>query len=197
MLDQAEQPGVDKPTSRKTSSTPLGQGLLLALSELDRHLATAEVTAKQLFGSGDAFRGLHISAAEVARLLARAPGQSLFYTQPRAPGTNVEPSEPLAILRDRFRLSAFDPDVLVLALAPELDLRSQRIYAFLQDDVTRRRPSVDLALNLLCETASDRLERRRHFMETSPLRANEVVHLISEPEQPHTPLLARALVVDE
>jgi hypothetical protein len=46
-------------------------------------------------------------------------------------------------------LSAFDVDLILLALAPKLDLRYERLYAYLQDDVTRTWPSVDLALNLL------------------------------------------------
>jgi len=34
------------------------------------------------------------------------------------------------------------------------DLRDERLYAYLQDDVTRRRPSVDLVLRLLEASAS-------------------------------------------
>ena len=41
-------------------------------------------------------------------------------------------------------------DVLLICLASELDLRYERLYAYLQDDVTRKQPSVDLVLNLLC-----------------------------------------------
>ena len=54
----------------------------------------------------------------------------------------------LAWLAGAYGLSYFDLDVVLLALAPEVDLRYERVYAFLQDDVSRRRPTVDLALNL-------------------------------------------------
>ena len=51
-----------------------------------------------------------------------------------------------------FQLTPSDCDVLLICLAPELDLRYERLYAYLQDDVTQRRPTVDLATepSLLC-----------------------------------------------
>ena len=49
-----------------------------------------------------------------------------------------------------FGLSTLDIDILLICLAPELDNRYERLYAYLQDDVTRKRPSVDLVFNLLC-----------------------------------------------
>ena len=52
------------------------------------------------------------------------------------------------IAGDHFGLDACDLDVILIALTRELDLRYKRLYAYLHDDVTRRRPSVDLALTL-------------------------------------------------
>jgi hypothetical protein len=49
----------------------------------------------------------------------------------------------LAALAEMYDLSGFDLDVMIIALAPELDLRYERVYAYLQDDVTRRHPSMD------------------------------------------------------
>ncbi|ABG51415.1 AAA ATPase [Trichodesmium erythraeum IMS101] len=36
---------------------------------------------------------------------------------------------------------------MLIALAPEIDLRYDRLYAYLQDDFTSKGSSVDLALN--------------------------------------------------
>ncbi len=47
-----------------------------------------------------------------------------------------------------FGLSAIDIDILLVALAPDLDPRFERLYAYLQDDVSRRRASTGLALEL-------------------------------------------------
>ena len=43
-------------------------------------------------------------------------------------------------LKQTFRLTPFEVDVIRLTLAPELDLRYERIYGYLQDDVTRQHP---------------------------------------------------------
>ena len=41
----------------------------------------------------------------------------------------------------------------MLAVAPEVDLKYERVYAYLQDDVNRRRPSVALALTCSAPTS--------------------------------------------
>ena len=60
----------------------------------------------------------------------------------------VREGSPLSWLAQTFDLSSFDLDVILITLAPELDRRYERLYAYLQDNVSFRRPSVDLALNL-------------------------------------------------
>src|SRR5205085_748451 len=49
-------------------------------------------------------------------------------------------------LRALFGLSDFERDVVLIALAAEIDLKYERLFAYLQDDVTKKRPTVDLAL---------------------------------------------------
>ena len=45
-------------------------------------------------------------------------------------------------------LTTVDVELLVIALLPDLDVRFERLYGYLNDDVTRRRASVGLALQL-------------------------------------------------
>jgi SpoVK/Ycf46/Vps4 family AAA+-type ATPase len=52
-------------------------------------------------------------------------------------------------LRDRFQLEELEQRVLILALAPELEARFTRIYAYLNDHAGRGRLTRDLALRLL------------------------------------------------
>lgn len=59
-----------------------------------------------------------------------------------------------------MKVATIDLDILAIALAPELDRRYERLYAYLQDDVRAKLPTVDLALNLLCATAADNLQQR-------------------------------------
>src|SRR5688500_1463722 len=123
--------------------------LLPALRRLDALLARATGLAAEVYGpaaAADPYRGLVIAPDEVERLLRRPPGEPLLF----ADDAEIESGhgERLAWLRDVFGLSGFDLDVLILAIAPEIDLRYERLYAYLQDDATRKRPTVDLALNL-------------------------------------------------
>jgi ATPase family associated with various cellular activities (AAA) len=184
-------------------------GVLAALRRLDRLI---QRTLRRLEGAArpdpatDPFRGLHIGPEEIVDLLGSTPGAL------RLAGVDVdradvhdEDTEPesgtlssrLAWLGSAFVLSPFDIDVLLVALAPELDLRYERLYAYLHDDVTRKRPTVDLALNLLCRTPAEKIARRAHFARPAPLIEHALVHLIPDPVQAEPSLLAHYLRLDE
>ncbi len=45
----------------------------------------------------------------------------------------------LPFLAERFGLSGAEVDLMLIALAPELEPRYETLYAYLQDDVTRKR----------------------------------------------------------
>jgi SpoVK/Ycf46/Vps4 family AAA+-type ATPase len=175
--------------------------LLPALQRLDQRLGQAVEGAAELFGptaAHDLYRGLYVHRHEAEQLLKRAAGASHF---PLA-GTESLPEAATAgsrleWLQQAFALSAFDMDVLLIALAPELDRRYERIYAYLQDHVSRRRPSVDLALHLLCTNAGERLARRLHLDVGAPLISNYLIHLLPEAGQDQPSLLAHTLKVDE
>jgi ATPase family associated with various cellular activities (AAA) len=103
---------------------------------------------------------------------------------------------PLVELRSRFGLDAFEADVLLVALAPEVDLRYEALYAYAQNDVTLRRPSVDLTLRLLCSGFEDRLDRRRALVYGAPLRRHGLVEVV-EPDGRDSPFPARVLKLDD
>ena len=101
--------------------------------------------------AADPFRGLYISREDAARLLDAWPGYTASSARPsladdltttgdlteagrgEVGAHDVGPE--LAWLADAYGLSDFDLDVVLLAFAPEVDLRYERVYAFLQDDV--------------------------------------------------------------
>ncbi len=103
---------------------------------------------------------------------------------------------PLERIQAMFGLSPADLDALLIALAPETDLRYERLYAYLQDDVTRKRPSVSLVLNLLQETHEARLGGRARFAPGAPLLRHNLVVLLDDPAIPQPPLLSRYVKVD-
>jgi hypothetical protein len=172
------------------------EGVLPALARLDRRLQRALTCAAAVHGTTpDPYRGLYLAGADVERLLARAPGVPVLYTGDDD-GVADEEASRFAILAREFALDAFDLDLVLLALAPEIDLRYERIYAYLQDDVTRRRPTLDLALDLLCATAEEKVARRDRCADGAPLIRHRLLHLVPDPHHVQPPRLAHYLALD-
>ena len=102
----------------------------------------------------------------------------------------------LAELVAQFQLTPFDRNVVLLCLAPEVEPRYERMFAYLQDDVTRRRPGVNLVLDLICPTLDDKLAARARFEAGAPLLQHGIVELFEEPTQPQPTQLGRYLRLD-
>ncbi|NES22145.1 MAG: ATP-binding protein [Symploca sp. SIO3E6] len=170
--------------------------LLLALQRLDKLLEQAVIKAQTVYGSeaaNDPYRGLRIAHDEVQQILERQPGRPLFAVSTESAQPN---NKSLNWLQQTFGLSEFDLEIILITLAPEIDLGYERLYAYLQDDVTRRRPSMDLALNLLCPSAEAKLLQRSHFAPDAPLIKYDLLHLIPDPHQGSPPLLSHYLKLD-
>jgi hypothetical protein len=109
----------------------------------------------------DRFRGLYVSDAQVDHLLGGGHGPLLGPDAGAATAAILAALEREAdaaeaagdVLRLRrlartFELEPLDVDLLLVALAPDLDPRFERLFGYLHDDVSRRRASVGLALEL-------------------------------------------------
>jgi hypothetical protein len=103
----------------------------------------------------DEFRGLYISDAQVDRLVAEMqPGPEGEETIARLTREAEDlrarcgDDTPLGRLARAFGLTPFERDVLLLALAPEIDIKYETLYAYLNNDVARKHPTADLALRL-------------------------------------------------
>ncbi len=158
----------------------------------------------------DDFRGLYIADGHVDALLgnpetngdADSAIRALDALVERARAridARVEQSDdlPLARLQRAFRLTPVERDVVLVALAPEVDLRWETLYAYVQNDVTKRRPSVDLALKLCCTGPEARVAGRGVFAASAPLARDRLVRLVVDPHDPDPPLPARAVRLDE
>jgi Winged helix domain, variant/ATPase family associated with various cellular activities (AAA) len=119
----------------------------------------------------DGFRGLYISADQAERMLAggRAPAPpdaeaAALLARVEADADAAEQRGAglrLRRLSASFGLDQLDVELLLVALAPDLDPRFERLYGYLHDDVSRRRPSIGLALELCGVPAVVALARRR------------------------------------
>lgn len=178
--------------------------LLPVLHWLDQLLQQAVIAAQALYDStavANGYQGLYISPEEIDRVFGREAGTpTLPFEQAELRNvfaSLVNASPRLTWLAKTFDLSDFDLALMVIALAPEIDLRYERLYGYLQDDVTRKRASIDLALNLLCPSGELKLHRRAHFAAHAPLIRDHLLHLIADPHQPQPPELAYSLKLDE
>jgi SpoVK/Ycf46/Vps4 family AAA+-type ATPase len=168
------------------------------LRRLDGLLLGAVEEARVAFGpeaASDPYRGLHVRVDDAQRLLTREPGAPFLW--PGSDTTDADPGPTWRSFAEHFELTPFDLDVVLIALAPEVDPRYDRLYAFLQDDITRRRPTVDLALGLLCATPEARLEQRTRFSPQAPLARYGILDLFADPNHVEPSLLIHYLKLDE
>jgi ATPase family associated with various cellular activities (AAA) len=103
----------------------------------------------------------------------------------------------LVALAQLFGLSPFDTDVVVACLAPEIDGRYERVYAYLHDDPARCAPSVGLLLDVLCPDLDARLPARARFGPGEPLRRHRLVTLGGPPDGHGTTLRGRTVRLAE
>jgi hypothetical protein len=167
-----------------------------ALSRLDLRLRLVVEGQRETLAerARDPFRGLYISDADVDEILGDSPEQALA---DRIYATPVAAAAPrLGRLARLFNLNEFEQEVLLIALAPEVDLRYERLYAYLQDDVTRRRPTVDLMLRLLTTTLEESA-RGRFALGPQGRLIREGLILPTDDSAGQGPLLSRPLRVDE
>jgi SpoVK/Ycf46/Vps4 family AAA+-type ATPase len=100
-------------------------------------------------------------------------------------------------LADMFRLSAFEMQALFLCLAPEVDLKYQKLYAYLQDDITKKAPIVELVLDLLCRSFEEKVWSRRFFLPQAPLLKYELLTYADSASAGDPPLPARVLKLND
>ncbi|TAK09734.1 MAG: ATP-binding protein [Candidatus Manganitrophaceae bacterium] len=95
-----------------------------------------------------------------------------------------------------FQLSPIEEAALIVALAPELDPKYAKLYAYLQDDLTRKYPSVDLILTLARLQGEVGPQGRFFFSSQAPLLRWHLLHPIGETGLP-IPRLNQGVMLDE
>jgi AAA+ superfamily predicted ATPase len=195
------------------------QHILAELERIDLLIQVQIRRARQVHMADSEFQGLCISEQEIDALLKQPVGLPCWATTPgplsmaevriafdqmvadigkrKAESTRQGVTLRLEKLARLFHLTPLDVDTVLICLAPELDLRYERLYAYLQDDVTKKRPSVDLVLNLLCPSFHAKLAARGRFSSKSPLFKPYLLHLFDDPSHQNPPLLSKYLRVDE
>ncbi|BCW71112.1 ATP-binding protein [Arthrobacter sp. NicSoilB8] len=155
----------------------------------------------------DPFRGLYLSDEAVDRLLGdvhpslepdsreEGPGglapRQLLCEQLADDAEQAGHQLRLRELGANFGLLPLDIDLLLVALAADLDPRFEQLFGYLNDDVTRRRPSVAVAL-ALCGTPLSAADGRARLL-SGPLITGGLLVV----EDAERPLPGRALRVPD
>jgi hypothetical protein len=203
-MNEGRQPGdsvaiIENGEVRVGGQNSAKRELMLLLVALDHLLERAVQIAQSIWGSDttpERFRGLYINQTEVNRLLRQMPGEPLGSTGGLCWPATDECTRVNA-LQQMFSLSPFEMAIVIIALAPEIDLRYERLYAYLQDDVTRKRPTVDLILNLLCSTSGEKIRNRAFFAADAPLRHHRLLRVFADSGVTDPPLLSHCVKLDE
>lgn len=166
----------------------------------------------------DVFNGLHITEEEINKVLKGEPGLQ------KRPSSGAEESQieallnhieqlqariskkvenslnfgvylPLTELSHLFGLTPFEQDTVLICLAPELDPKYERLYAYLHDDMTKKHPSVNLVLDILCNTSEQRSNGRVLFDYQAPLLKYDLIRFADNAQPKH--LLSRPLEISD
>jgi hypothetical protein len=203
-----------RPVARPVSAeaAPYGSSWEHLVDELERldQLIRVEVLKqrpRRTENPLDPFSGLVISDEEVAGLLADAASDAGEGAQALAAlDIKIQSRKQASLtaggylslpqLGRLFGLTEFEERCLVVCMAPELERKYEKLYGYIQDDVTRRRPTVDLVLSLLCRGAAERLSARICFDSRSPLLRFRLLQC-GDGTGDQTPLLSRPLKLDD
>ncbi len=149
----------------------------------------------------DPFRGLYLSDEQVDRILAGAAAPPPPDEASAAAMAGVEAAADRAELAGAdirlrrmaraFGLEPIDVELFLVALAPDLDARFERLYGYLHDDVTRKRASIGLALELAGVPAAG--PARERLTGGRPLVATGLVAI----DDVDRPFLTRSLQVPD
>ena len=178
------------------SRAGLQSSLAAALGALDEALALAVDTQSRQLGADsllDPWRGLRVDRREVERLLLDQRDDRGTESPAARLADAARAIAPFAQAAAWLSLGDSDLAALLVALAPDVDLRYERIYAYLQDDVSRRRPSIDLVANLLARDTTQRLALVARFDADAPLVAAGALQWRGGPDMPR---LAQPMTID-
>jgi hypothetical protein len=174
------------------------QELVARLDRLRERVEAAVALRRAADPGGDErFRGLYIGDDEAATLLEDRPPLSAAFdrdwpTEQSETGDGGPGAGSLPRLARSFGLDDDDVELLLVAAAPDLDPRFERAYGYLHDDVTRRRASIGLALELCGGSPLSWADRARLGPQSPLVRLGLV--LVEDADRP---VLTRSLRVPD
>jgi AAA+ superfamily predicted ATPase len=207
---------LQKNGSRAESLIAPGIGLTMLRKRaalFDDLLRMAVTRAQNLGFQQGEYQGLFVDDVEVNRHLSAEPGIGLWgmstlnfdlpawreqYRARRAALADDERAHgaPFAHLMAEFGLTDDDADLLMAALAPEFERRYERLYSYLQDDVTRRRPTAEFGISLLADSLEGRALLSSRLLPGAPLIDYDLISVLPDSGQREPTFLSHFLKAD-
>jgi SpoVK/Ycf46/Vps4 family AAA+-type ATPase len=114
-----------------------------------------------------------------------------------ARGTKKETKQEVRLclpgLKERFQLTGTELNILLCCLAPDIDFRFERYFAYLQNDVSRRRPTIQLLARMFLGEKDAVFEARGVFNKETGLLGKNLFNFNGSGDE--TPFPAQQLVV--
>lgn len=184
---------------------------------LHQQMQIVDLTARALEEAepSNANNKLYLSTAQIDLMMKRpfgttyTPGKQMatdYEAMRTAAENNIgailtyadENEEPLRLhqLAMTMGLNRFELDCFLLAIAPQADGRFGTLYAFLQDDMNRKRPSVGMVLDVLANSEPNRLQHLLSFRPNAPLLRHHLVQLKATHGETDPPLIDQTIIPD-
>jgi hypothetical protein len=176
-------------------------GVSASLSHVLGRLSVVEERVRAMVGGRKPASGVFLSQERIDQILdgprlgpGSEVGADLLAAVEQRADAAAAAGEVLRLrkLQRTFGLSDLDVEVLLVALAPDVDVRFESVFAYLSDDITCRRATVGLALELAGESAAS-AEARHRLRPGSPLVDGGLVAL----GDVDRPVLSRPLAVPD
>ena len=153
----------------------------------------------------DQLRGLVISNDQVLELLDRqSPEDAALSSREKAildfeleiQGRlkSTKSGIPFAVIQQLFNLNRIEAFCLEVCLSREIDPKYETLFAYVHDDVTRKNPSIQLVLDLVCKTLDEKITARTLFRKSSALFRHG---LIEKASADSTSLMKTEIRLDE
>src|SRR5262245_2516736 len=157
-------------TQAPAATAASAQGMYITHERIDRLLCQEATPATEPLECTRLRQQLGILQNEIDARVAGSAERGIFLALP--------------YVAQLFALSAFDAHTLVVCLVQELHRKYDTLYAYIQDHITRKKPSVDLVLDLLCDSTTSRWQARTVFSDHAPLFRAGLLHRSNDPQSP-------------
>ena len=155
---------------RLTEGLAASKGVFISHEEFDALLRHAEPDEAAVAAASDGQDRLTSFEDAIAASVNAALERGVFLGLPS--------------LVTRFELSPLERQAVVVCLAPELDRKYDTLYAYLQEDITRKKPSADLVLDLACMSERERWQARPVLSDQGALFRTEILETMDDPRSP-------------